>query len=123
MNAQSLRAQQHEIDGLRSTNRELERLLQENSTLQADQLYLASIVNSSNDAIISMDMNGTVTSWNRAARSMFGHEGADIIGRPAAVIYPPDRLHEEDEILARIKKGEIVAQYETVRLSDTAKLS
>lgn len=110
-------AQQLVIDELRKENAALERAIAENSRLQADRLYLASIVEFSNDAIIGMDMQGVVTSWNRAAWCMFGYEKADIIGRPAALLFPPDRLHEEEQILSRIRDGEIVAQYETVRLA------
>jgi two-component system sensor kinase FixL len=115
-NAAALK-QQQVIDELRSDNSELTRAIKENLRLQADRLYLASIVEFSNDAIMSMDMQGLVTSWNRAARSMFGYEKAEIVGHKAAVLFPPDRLHEEDEILTRIKNREDVAQYETVRLS------
>jgi two-component system sensor kinase FixL len=113
--------QQGVIDGLRSDNADLTKIIEENTLLQADRLYLASIVEFSNDAIIGLDMNGVVTSWNRAASRMFGYENADIIGLPAARLFPPDRLHEEDEILMRIKRGEIVAQYETVRLQKNGK--
>jgi two-component system sensor kinase FixL len=94
----------------------LERVVEENSRLQADRMYLASIVDSSSDAIISMDLSGLVTSWNRAAERMFGYPKAQIIGQPLAPLFPADRLNEEDEITGRIKLGEIVAHYETVRL-------
>lgn len=116
MSSHSALLQQGVIDGLRNDNAFLSRIIEENSCLQADRLYLASIVEFSNDAIISLDMNGRVTSWNRAAWRMFGYENADIVGLPAARLFPPDHLHEEGEILRRIKNGEIVAQYETVRL-------
>lgn len=91
--------QQHVIDELRSDNAELARAIEENSRLQAERVYLASIVEFSNDAIISIDMQGLVTSWNRAAWSMFGYEKAEIVGRLAALLFPSDRLHEEGEIL------------------------
>jgi two-component system sensor kinase FixL len=115
MSPRSALRQQGVIDKLRSDNAELARVIEENSRLQTDRLYLASIVEFSNDAIISMDMNGRVTSWNRAAWHMFGYEKSDIVGYPASQLYPPDRLHEEGAILARIKNGDVVAQYETVR--------
>jgi two-component system sensor kinase FixL len=121
MSPHSALLQQGVIDGLRSDNAGLTRIIEENSRLQADRLYLACIVEFSNDAIISLDMNGLVTSWNRAAYRMFGYNGAEIIGQPAARLYPPDRRHEEDDILGRIKEGEIVAQYETVRLQKNGK--
>jgi two-component system sensor kinase FixL len=109
--------QQRVIDALRHDNAELERAIAENARLQADRLYLASIVDFSHDAIISADLQGLVTSWNRAAELMFGYARADISGREAAILVPPDRLHEEAEILQRIRKGETVAQYQTVRLN------
>ncbi len=108
--------QQRIIDELRSDNAALARVIAENTRLQADRLYLSSIVEFSNDAIIGMDLHGLVTSWNRAAARLFGYERREIVGYSVAKLFPPDRLHEEAEILGRIRGGEIVAQYETVRL-------
>ena len=74
------------------------------------------IVESSDDAIISKDLNGIVQSWNPAAERIFGYTAAEMIGRPLATIFPPDRLKEEDEILARLRRGERIDHFETVRL-------
>src|SRR6202011_5715337 len=77
--------------------------------------YLAAIVESSDDAIISKDLNGVVRSWNRGAEAIFGYRAEEMIGRPISVLFPPDRLAEEDDILARLRRGERVDHFETVR--------
>ena len=76
---------------------------------------LAAIVESSNDAIISKDLNGIVTSWNRGAQLVFGYSAEQMIGRSIMTLIPDDRLSEETDIIARIKRGEKVEHYETVR--------
>jgi two-component system, LuxR family, sensor kinase FixL len=81
----------------------------------ADRL-LAQIVQFSEDAIISKTPDGVITSWNASAERMFGHSASEAIGRRISLIFPPDRLAEEDEIMARLKAGESVKHYETVRL-------
>ncbi len=76
---------------------------------------LAAIVESSADAIVSKDLNGIVASWNRAAEDLFGYTASEIIGRPITTLIPDDRLDEEPAILNKIRKGEKVDHYETVR--------
>jgi PAS domain S-box-containing protein len=76
---------------------------------------LASIVDSSDDAIISKDITGHITSWNRAAEKMFGYTAQEALGQSVTLIVPPERLHEETEILERISKGERVEHFETRR--------
>jgi diguanylate cyclase (GGDEF)-like protein/PAS domain S-box-containing protein len=73
------------------------------------------IVTSSFDAIISKSLDGRVRSWNPAAEAIFGHSAAEMIGQPLMRLIPPDRRHEEDQILERITKGETVDHFETVR--------
>lgn len=116
MSANGRPGQQAATDGLRSDNTELTKIISENASLHAERLYLASIVEFSDDAIIGMDMDGTVTSWNRAAAGMFGYGKDEIIGRPVVCLFPPDRAHEEGEHRARIASGEVVDQTETLRL-------
>ncbi len=82
---------------------------------------LAAIVESSDDAIASKDLNGIVSSWNAAAERMFGYTAKEMIGRPIKTIIPPELHAEEDCILARIRRGERVDHYETVRLSKSGK--
>jgi PAS domain S-box-containing protein len=76
---------------------------------------LASIVESSEDAIVSKDVNGIVTSWNRGAERIFGYTAAEMIGKPIAVIAAPGHLDEMPEILERIKRGERIDHYQTMR--------
>ncbi len=79
------------------------------------QLFLASIVESSDDAIVSKDLKGIVTSWNRSAERIFGYTAAEMVGQPIARLAPPDRLDEMQTILNRIRRGERVDHYETRR--------
>jgi len=77
---------------------------------------LAAIVNSSDDAIISKNLDGAITSWNDGAERMFGYTAQEAVGRRIAMIIPPDRLDEEARILERLKAGERIEHYETVRV-------
>jgi PAS domain S-box-containing protein len=81
---------------------------------QSGQL-LASIIATSDDAIVSKDLNGMVTSWNKGAERMFGFAAAEMIGRSITTIIPPDRHNEELEILDRIRRGKSVSTHWTVR--------
>lgn len=76
---------------------------------------LAAIVESSHDAIVSKDLNGIIASWNYGAERLFGYTADEVIGKPITVIIPPDRLNEEPQILARLRRGECVDHFETVR--------
>ncbi len=76
---------------------------------------LAAIVESSHDAIIGMDSEGLITSWNSAAERLYGHTAPEIMGRPVTILLPPERLKEEVDILERIHRGERIEHYETVR--------
>ena len=78
-------------------------------------LRLASIVESSDDAIVSKDLEGTITSWNRAAERLFGYTAEEVIGKPITILIPPDRIDEEPEIIDRVRRGERVDHFDTVR--------
>ena len=82
---------------------------------EADAQRLASLVESSDDAIISKDLDGIITSWNRGAERLFGYSGEEVIGKPVTILIPADRRHEEPEILARLRRGERIDHYDTVR--------
>jgi PAS domain S-box-containing protein len=82
----------------------------------AAQAYLAAIVESSDDAILSKDLDGIIQSCNAAAERMFGYSAAELIGQPVRIIIPPDRQSEEDDILARLRRGERIDHFETIRL-------
>ncbi|HMF98372.1 MAG TPA: ATP-binding protein [Vicinamibacterales bacterium] len=76
---------------------------------------LAAIVESSSDAIVSKDLNGIITSWNRGAEQLFGYTAADAIGRSITILIPSDRLAEEDMVLSRVRRGERVEHFDTIR--------
>jgi PAS domain S-box-containing protein len=76
---------------------------------------IASIVESSDDAIISKDLNGIITSWNKGAQRIFGYVAEEVIGKPVTMLMPLDRQDEERGILERIRRGERVDHYETIR--------
>ena len=82
---------------------------------QRDALRLVAIVDSSDDAIVGKDLDGIVTSWNPAAEAMFGFPAAEMIGQSIRRLVPDDRQSEEDDVLARIRRGERVEHYETIR--------
>jgi PAS domain S-box-containing protein len=87
---------------------ELKRIARTNSRL-------AAIVASSDDAIISKDLNGIIQTWNEGAQRIFGYAAQEVIGKPVTILMPRNRVDEEPGILARIRQGERIDHYETVR--------
>lgn len=87
----------------------------ERKRIEEERLRLAAIVDSSDDAILGMTLDGTVISWNRGAEKMLGYTGEEIIGKSVRLIYPPDRPNELPEIVAKMKRGERIDHYETER--------
>jgi PAS domain S-box-containing protein len=93
-------------------------LLEETKTDRgsAERLALLSaIVNSSDDAIVGKTTDGVITSWNRGAQDIYGYQPEEVIGRPMAILCPLDRVGEIQDILERIRRGERVSNFETVR--------
>jgi PAS domain S-box-containing protein len=78
-------------------------------------LWLASIVESSNDSIITKNLDGIITSWNKAAERVFGYSAQEAVGKPVTILIPTERHDEEPAILGRIRRGERIDHYETVR--------
>src|SRR2546425_2623159 len=78
--------------------------------------HLAAIVDSSDDAIVSKTLDGIITSWNRAAERIFGWTAAEAVGRPISIVIPPEGLSEEEDVLARLRQGEKLEHFETVRM-------
>jgi PAS domain S-box-containing protein len=87
--------------------------------LQAEKALrrLAAIVETTDDAVISKDLNGIITSWNPAAERLYGYKTEEVTGKPIAVLIPPEWPDEEPKILARIRRGERIDHYETVRVA------
>ena len=77
---------------------------------------LAAIVSSSDDAIVSKTLDGVITSWNAAAERMFGFTASEAVGRHITLIIPKDRHAEEEQVLARLRRGERIEHFETVRM-------
>src|SRR5205823_2196757 len=76
---------------------------------------LAWIVETSDDAIVSKDLNGVIATWNRGAERLFGYLAQEVIGKSITLLIPPERQDEETKILERIRRGERIDHYETVR--------
>src|SRR5215472_18448070 len=83
---------------------------------QSHAQRLAALVESSDDAILSVDLDGTVATWNKGAEQLYGYEAEEVIGKSVTVLVPADRQEEEPKILERVGRGEHVQHYETVRL-------
>jgi PAS domain S-box-containing protein len=83
---------------------------------------LTAIIDASEDAILSKDLQGTITSWNRGAEKLFGYRAEEAIGKSMLMLFPPGTEAEEEEILKRIKRGEVIGHFETVRLTKAAEL-
>jgi len=85
-------------------------------------MRLAAIVESSNDAIIGKDLNGIITNWNRGAEKIFGYSAKEMVGASITRLIPPDRLAEEHHILEKLKRGESVEHFDTLRKTKDGRL-
>ena len=101
---------------------ESNRDISEMKRAQETQNRLAAIVESSDDAIVSKNLDGVITSWNQAAELIFGYTAQEAIGRHIGLIIPKDRIDEENYILARLRRGERIDHFETVRKRKDGKL-
>ena len=106
------------IDTIIQNNQSTNSLLQANdiSIYQNSSLWLESIVQSSNDAIIGKTLEGKIISWNTGAEKIYGYTAEEMIGHSMLLLVPPDRPDELPQILAKIKKGERVSHFETIRM-------
>jgi PAS domain S-box-containing protein len=95
--------------------RHLEEIAAERMRAESTARLLAAIVDSSDDAIISKDLHGVITSWNLGAERLFGYTADEVTGKPITILIPWERLFEETEILSRLQRGERVDHFETVR--------
>lgn len=105
---------------LRRVNEELHRRTTEQ--LGEYRSRLASIIDSSEDAILSKDLKGIITSWNRGAENIYGYTSEEIVGKNISLLTPPDRPDEISEILRKIARGESIEHYESVRLTKDRRL-
>src|SRR3982751_3975839 len=87
--------------------------------LQGSELapyWLAAIIEAAEDAIISKTLDGIITSWNKGAERIFGYTADEVIGKPVTILIPEGHLDEEPAILARLRAGDRIEHYETVRM-------
>ncbi|HSE86751.1 MAG TPA: CHASE domain-containing protein [Candidatus Binatia bacterium] len=101
---------------LQAINTDLEKEISERKSAEDAVAQLAAIVESSNDAIIGTTMEGVIISWNKGAEIIYGYSVEEVKGRPISILIPSDRLDEPARLRERIKQGEHVAQYETIRV-------
>ena len=91
--------------------------ISERREAEEKQARLAAIVESSNDAILSKTLDGIVLTWNKAAERMYGYRAEEIIGKPASILLPLDRMQEENRILSQIRRGETIPLHDSVRVA------
>jgi PAS domain S-box-containing protein len=101
---------------LRAINTDLEKEITDRKRAEDAVTQLAAIVESSDDAIIGTTLGGVITSWNKGAEVIYGYSAKEVTNRPITILYPPDRLDEMQQLREKLKKGEPVAQYETIRV-------
>lgn len=94
----------------------------EKTSYETKQSVLSAIVESSDDAVISKDLNGIISSWNEGAKRIFGYDEKEMIGKPVSILIPKARLKEEENILSQIRSGNRVKHFETVRVSKTGRM-
>ena len=93
----------------------------ERKLAEESRLRLATIVESSDDAIISKNLDAIIVSWNTGAQRLFGYTDAEVIGQPITILIPPELRDEENKILEKLRAGERIEHYETIRVTNTGK--
>jgi PAS domain S-box-containing protein len=88
---------------------------------ESARAHLAAIVECSDDAIVSKTLEGTIRSWNRAAERLFGYSAEEAVGQPITLIIPPERVQEEQQILEKLRGGERIDHFETVRVAKSGR--
>jgi PAS domain S-box-containing protein len=101
---------------LQAINTDLEKEITERKRAQDTVTQLAAIVESSDDAIVGTTLEGVITSWNKGAEIVYGYSAEEVKGRHISILIPPDLLDERARLAQRIKQGEHIAQYETIRI-------
>jgi PAS domain S-box-containing protein len=96
---------------------ESERLARMKDQILEERARLAAIIDTSDDAIVSKSLDGTIRSWNRGAERMFGWKSEEAVGRHITLIIPEERWAEEDDVLARIRRGQLIDHFETIRVT------
>jgi len=86
------------------------------------QYWLAALIESADDAVIGKTLDGIITSWNAGAQRIFGYTAEEIIGKPVTILIPPDHIDEEPAILARLRAGDRIEHYETIRRTKDGRL-
>lgn len=103
-------------EDIERANRELTAEINERKRTEETLIQLSSIVESSTDAIVSTDLNSNIISWNKAAERLHGYAAREVTGKSILLLFPPEREDEESRIMERIRRGETVEHYETVRI-------
>jgi len=109
-------------EDLAESERRLQEIVDELRQSDERSAKLVAIVESSDDAIIGKDLEGIVTSWNRGAEQIFGYTQADMVGQPILKLIPEDLQHEEPVILGKLRNGEKIDHYETIRRTSDNRL-
>ncbi|HYO92211.1 MAG TPA: PAS domain S-box protein, partial [Pyrinomonadaceae bacterium] len=108
----SIEPLREELSETKSTEERISDL--QNSSLA--RYWLSAIIESADDAIISKSLEGVIMSWNKGAERIFGYTADEIVGKPVTTLIPPDHLDEEPVILSRLRAGQRIEHYETIRV-------
>lgn len=103
------------IEDLEQKNRELEKTLRQLEISGETEPHLSAIVESSEDAIIGMELDGTILNWNLGAWKVYGYSSEEMIGKNIALLFPKDRVYEREEFIGKVRKGRHVERFKTIR--------